>query len=47
MTTILLINAASSLLAALGLGGFLVQKRRSAGQKAAVELAYVTRSTDS
>jgi hypothetical protein len=47
MTTILLINAVSSLLATLGLGGFLVQKHRSARQRATVQLAYVTRSTGS
>jgi hypothetical protein len=42
MTTILIINAVSSLLASFGLGGFLVRKHRQAGRRPVVQPVYVT-----
>jgi hypothetical protein len=41
MTTIILINAVSSVLAAAGIGGFLARERRRA-RKAVVKPLYVT-----
>ncbi len=43
MTTSLVINAVSTLLAAAGMGGYLVHLRLRARRDAAVEPAYVTR----
>jgi hypothetical protein len=42
MTSILVINAVSSGLAAAGIGGFLVRKKRRGLRDAAVEPVYVT-----
>ncbi len=42
MTTILVINAVSSGLAAVGIGGFLVRKKRRVLRDAVVEPVYVT-----
>jgi hypothetical protein len=44
MSTILIINAVSSLLAMAGIGGFLAREKRRAS-KAAVRLVYVTTRT--
>jgi hypothetical protein len=41
MNTIIVINAVSSLLATIGIGGFLVRQRRRA-RKMAVRMLYVT-----
>jgi hypothetical protein len=45
MTTILIINAVSSLLAAVGVGGLVVRKSRRAGREAIVQPVYVTTET--
>jgi hypothetical protein len=45
MTTILVINAVSSLLAAIGIGGFLVRENRRDRRKALVQPLYVTTRT--
>jgi hypothetical protein len=42
MTTILVINAVSSLLAAFGVAGFLVRKNRRVRRNAVAEPVYVT-----
>jgi hypothetical protein len=44
MTTIIVINAVSSLLAAAGISGFLVREKRRT-RKAVVEPLYVTTQT--
>jgi hypothetical protein len=44
VTTIIVINAVSSLLAAVGIGGFLAREQRRA-RKAVVEPLYVTTRT--
>jgi hypothetical protein len=41
MTTILLINAGSTLLATVGIGGFLVRRSRQVRRKTEVQPAYV------
>jgi hypothetical protein len=45
MTTILAINAVSSLLAAVGIGGFLVRRNRLVRRNEVVELMYVSTGT--
>jgi hypothetical protein len=45
MITILILNAVSSLLAALGIGGYLVQQNRSVRRKARIVPIYVTART--
>jgi hypothetical protein len=45
MTTILVINAVSSVLAAAGMGGFLIRKHRRARRDVVVEPVYVTAET--
>jgi hypothetical protein len=45
MTTILIINAASSLLATFGIGGFLVRKHRQASRQPLVQPVFVTTET--
>ena len=45
MTTILVINAVSSGLAAVGIGGFLARKKRRVLRDAVVEPVYVTTET--
>ena len=42
MTTILVLNAASSLLAVVGVAGFLAVRERRARRHAAVQVLYVT-----
>jgi hypothetical protein len=42
MTTILVINAVSSVLATVGIGGFLVRKNRRARRSVVVQPLYVT-----
>jgi hypothetical protein len=42
MTTILILNAASSLLAVAGIGGYLALAQRRARRRAAVQVLYVT-----
>jgi cytochrome b len=44
MTTILVINAISSLLAAAGIGGFLAREKRRVGRNAVVQPLYVART---
>jgi hypothetical protein len=41
MTTILIMNAVSSLIAATGIGGLLVRKARRARERALVEAVYL------
>jgi hypothetical protein len=43
--TILTINAVSSLLAALGIGGYLVREKRRAGKTVVVPILVTTRDT--
>jgi hypothetical protein len=43
MTTILVLNVASSLAALLGVAGFLALRERRARRRAAVQVLYVTR----
>jgi len=43
MTTILILNAASSLVALLGVAGFFAHRERRARVRPAVQLLYVTR----
>jgi hypothetical protein len=43
MTTILVLNAVSSLLATFGIGAFVVGKHRRARSQAVVQPVYVTR----
>jgi len=45
MTTILLLNAASSLLALVGIAGFCAIRERRARRQAAVQILYVTTGT--
>lgn len=45
MTTILILNAVSSLLGAVGIGGFLVRKHRQVSSRAPVQPIYVSAST--
>jgi hypothetical protein len=45
MTTILVINAVSSLLAAVGVAGFLVRQNRRVRRSAPVKPVYVTTET--
>jgi hypothetical protein len=45
MSTILVINAVSSALGAVGVAGFLVRKQRRARRDAVVEPVYVTTGT--
>jgi hypothetical protein len=45
MTTILLLNAASSLLALVGVAGFLSFRERRARRRPAVQVLYVTTGT--
>ncbi len=45
MTTILAINAVSSLLAAAGICGLLVQQKIKAGRNTAAQVLYVTTAT--
>jgi hypothetical protein len=45
MTTILVINAVSSVLAAAGMGGLLVRKQRQIRRDTAVKPVYVTTGT--
>jgi hypothetical protein len=47
MTTILILNAASSLLAVAGIGGYLALAQRRARRRAAVQVLYVTRARTS
>lgn len=42
MTTILILNAASSLLAVAGIGGYLALAKRRARRRVAVQVLYVT-----
>jgi hypothetical protein len=42
MTTILLLNAASSVLAVVGIGGFFALRERQARRRPAVQVLYVT-----
>jgi hypothetical protein len=42
MTTILILNAASSLVAAAGIGGYLALAQRRARRRPAVQVLYVT-----
>jgi hypothetical protein len=44
MTSILILNAVSSFVAAIGLGGYLVRENRRARRRAAVVPMYVTTS---
>jgi hypothetical protein len=43
MTTILILNAVSSLTAGIGIGGFLVWKNRQARERALAEAVYLPR----
>jgi hypothetical protein len=43
MTTIFILNAASSLIAAAGIGGWLARRRMQRRREAALELIYVTK----
>jgi len=45
MTTILLLNAASSLLALVGIAGFFAIRERRARRRPAVQVLYVTTGT--
>jgi hypothetical protein len=45
MTTILVINAFSSLLATVGIGGFLAREKRRVRRRATVRPLYVTTRT--
>jgi hypothetical protein len=45
--TILTINAISSLLAALGIGGYMVREKRRAGKSVVVPIFVTTRDTRS
>ncbi len=45
MTTILLLNAASSLLALVGIAGFFALRERHARSQAVVQVLYVTTGT--
>jgi hypothetical protein len=45
MTTILLLNAASSLLALVGIAGFFALRERRARRQAVVQMLYVTTGT--
>jgi hypothetical protein len=45
MTTILILNAVSSLIAATGIGGFLVWRNRRAREHAYVQPVYLPTST--
>lgn len=47
MTTILILNAASSLLAVAGIGGYFALAQRRARRRAVVQVLYVTRARTS
>lgn len=47
MTTILILNAASSLVAVAGIGGFFALAQRRARRRPAVQVLYVTRARTS